>query len=84
MMKLVTDRGTYDVNYILPRGNELNISVESAEPLSVIAGSLEGMAVIDVTESDNPNVTHTYEGYTLLTGIQRMSSGRVRVTLVRK
>ena len=70
--------------YILPRGSELTISIESAEPLSEIAGSLEGMGVIRVTEEENPNVTHMYEEYTELTSIRRTSSGRVHVTLSKK
>lgn len=87
MMKLETNERTYDVNYILPRGDVLTISLESGEPISVIAGDIESMSMIVATENDNPNVTHTYEGYTMLddgAGIQRMSSGRVRVTLVKK
>ena len=82
MMKLETHNRTLDVQYILPRGSELTISIESAEPLSEIAGSLEGMDVIRVTEEENPNVTHTYERYTELISIRRLSSGRVHVTLV--
>lgn len=84
MMKLETYNRTLDVQYILPRGSELTISIESNEPLSEIAGALEGMNVIRVTEDDNPNVTHMYEEYTELTSIRRMSSGRVHVTLAKK
>jgi hypothetical protein len=84
MMKLKTRSMTLDVNYILPRGGELSVSVESGEPLSVIAGALEGMDAFSVTETENPNVTHTYEGYTELTSVRRMSSGRVHVTLAKK
>ena len=87
MMKLETHNRTLDVQYILPRGSELTISIESNEPLSEIAGSLEGMDAIRVTEEDNPNVTHTYGGYTMLgngAGVRRMSSGRVHATLVKK
>lgn len=84
MMKLETNNRTLDVNYILPRGSELTISIESTEPLSEIAGSLEGAGVIRVTEDDNPNVTHLYEEYTELTSIRRLSSGRVHVTLAKK
>lgn len=84
MMKLKTKSLTLDVNYILPRGGELSVSVESGEPLSAIAGALEGMDALSVTETENPNVTHTYEGYTELTSVRRMSSGRVHVTLAKK
>lgn len=84
MMKLKTRSMTLDVNYILPRGNELSVSVESGEPLSAIAAALEGMDALHVTETENPNVTHTYEGYTELTSIRRLSSGRVHVTLAKK
>lgn len=84
MMKLKTKKLTLDVNYILPRGNELSVSVESSEPLSAIAGSFEGMGALNVTETDNPNVTHTYEGYTELMSVRRTSGGRAHVTLTKK
>lgn len=84
MMKLETQNRTLDVHYILPRGGELTISIESTEPLSEIAAMFEGMGVIQTTEDDNPNVTHIYEGYTELTSIRRMSRGRVHVTLTKK
>ncbi len=84
MMKLVTSGQTYDVNYILARGEALMISLDSKEPMSTIAKDLEGAAVLRATESENPNVTHTYEGYTLIMGIQRMSGGSVRVMLNRE
>ena len=85
MMKLeAKNEKVYEVNYILPRGSELAISMESADGLGEIAKNVDGMDVFRVTEGDKANVTHLYEGYKVLKSIHKTDSGSVRITLARE
>ena len=83
-MKIEAKNGkAYDVAYILPRGNELAISLDSNAALSAVAADFEGLSVIRATE-ETPNVTHVYEGYTKMMSIIRMTGGSIRVVLARE
>lgn len=83
MMKLQAKKNTYDVKYILPRGNELAISLDGNYSVADVAADMDGLSVIRATE-ETPNITHVYEGYTQLTAVQKMSGGNIRVLLARE
>jgi hypothetical protein len=80
-MKIEKNGRTYDIGYIIPRGDDLTVSVESDEKISVIASDFEGNDEIRATEE---NVIHVYEGYGKLMNVSKMTDGRVRLMLRRE
>lgn len=87
MTKLITDRlDEFELKYILPQGQGegIVVNIVSDKPLSDIADALEECETLRVIDTDRPGATTLYEGFTILTGVSRLGSGSVRVTLSRR
>lgn len=85
-MKMRTSRGDeFAVNYTAPAngGEEMIVSIQSEERLAEIAGKMEGCTELVITNENRPGAKEIYEGYTVLTGVRRLSTGSVRVTMKR-